>query len=113
MASLTLAVPVANGQGAAQTWNGYGGLAWCVVTAADGGTVTLQVSGDGGVSYQTAVDSGGNAITFAATGHNSFAYPPGVKLRASLAGSSGATDVDLTIVYGVALTYAGVPQYDV
>jgi len=114
MSQLTLAVPAANGQGAAQTWRGGWGVVWCSIPAGgkfDSGTVTLQVSYDAGVSYQTAKDDAGSDITFAAAGHAQFAYADAPLLRASLAGSSGATAITLTVHYGMANARLGVPDF--
>lgn len=114
MAKLTLAVPVANGQGAAQTWRGGWGTVWCSVPAGggfDGGTITLQVSYDGGVSYQTVRDDAGADVTFAAAGHAQIAYSDTPLLRTSLAGSSGATAILLTVHYGQANARLGVPNF--
>lgn len=114
MAKLTLAVPAANGQGAAQTWRGGWGTVWCSVPAGggfDGGTITLQVSYDAGVSYQTAKDDAGANITFAAAGHVQLFYADAPLLRASLAGSSGATEITLTAHYGLANARMGVPGF--
>lgn len=113
MAKLTLAVPAANGQGAAQTWRGGWGTVWCSVPAGggfDGGTITLQVSYDAGVSYQTAKDDAGANITFAAAGHAQFAYADAPLLRASLAGSSGATTLTLLAIYGAANVATGLAK---
>jgi len=101
MAALELAVPAANGQGAAQTWRGGWGTVWCKGTF-DSGTVTLQVSYDAGTSYQTAKDDQGDDVAFAAAGHKQIAYAGTPLLRASLAGSSGGASVDLDVHYGAA-----------
>ena len=113
MSQLTLAVPAANGQGAAQTWRGGWGVVWCSIPAGgkfDSGTVTLQVSYDAGVSYQTAKDDAGSDITFAAAGHAQIAYPGAPLLRASLAGSSGATALTLLAIYGAANVATGLAK---
>lgn len=101
MPKLNLAVPAANGQGAAQRWRGGWGTVWCKGTF-DSGTVTLQISYDGGTSYQTAKDDIGDDVTFAAAGHRQIGYAGRPLMRASLAGSSGATAVALDIHHGVA-----------
>jgi hypothetical protein len=112
MAQLDLAVPAANGQGAAQTWRGGWGTVWCSGTF-NSGTVTLQVSYDAGSSYQTAKDDAGNNVAFTAAGHMQIAYAGTPLLRASLSGSGGATDVDLLCVYGLAHTRQGAQGIDV
>lgn len=111
MAKLSIAVPAANGQGAAQTWRGGWGTVWCKGTY-DSGTITLQVSYDAGVTYQTAKDDSGTDVTFAAAGHAQVAYAGTPLFRASLAGSSGNTSVTLEMHYGVANTRNGIPTYD-
>lgn len=112
MTQLALAVPAANGQGAAQSWRGGWGTVWCSGTF-DSGTVTLQVSYDDGASYQTAKDDAGSDVTFSAAGHAQIAYAGTPLLRASLSGSGGATDVDLVCTYGMANTRQGGQAIDV
>jgi hypothetical protein len=109
MSSVAIPVPVENGTGVPVVWRGGWGTVWCVAKALgvgfDSGTVTLQVSYDGGMTWLTAKDSLGDNVAFAANGHSTvFAYGGSPRLRASLGGSSGATDVSLSIHYGYAVT---------
>ena len=106
MRELTLAVPAANGQGAAQRYYGGWCKIWCWGSDFDSGTVTIQVSPDGGTTWLTAVDMDGVDITFAANGVANFsgAVPDGATVRTSLAGSSGGTAVTCKLVYGWAET---------
>ena len=99
-------VPVANGESVgAYTWDG----AWASVVCSgtfDGGTVTLQCSYDAGVTWLTVVDSLDDPVTFAADGYVQQVVLGGNPLlRASLAGSSGATAVILKLAYGAALFF--------
>lgn len=107
MSKITLAVPAANGQGASAVWPGGWATVSCRGTF-DSGTVTLQVSFDSGTTWETAVDEAGDSIAFAATGHKQMSYAGDTTcyVRASVGGSSGATDVDLDLLCG----YAGVKR---
>jgi len=90
---LTLAVPVANGSGAAQI------LPYSVSTvdcygAFDSGTVTLYESPDAGTTWIAMLDEFGDTLAFAnANGSKNFHRAPGVQIRATLSGSSGSSVV--------------------
>lgn len=102
---LSLTVPAATGVGASKYFDG----GWCSVFCYgtfDSGTVTLQVSPDAGTTWFTVKDSIGDDVTFAANGYFGMVALGGtVLVRASLAGSSGATALALELHSGAALVF--------
>jgi len=102
MAKLTLAVPVANGQGAAQTFNGGWATVSYRVTSGTGTTV-LQVSYDSGVSWDTAPDHSDADVSFTAQGIKQIALAGPCLMRASVSGSSSLVAA-MDVVFGVAAT---------
>ena len=110
MTDLTVAVPAANGQGAAQTGEPGWYTVACYAPATggdwDSGTVTLQVNyAPSDPVWITAVDWQGDNVAFAAAnGIQQIAYGGTPQFRASLAGSSGATVVTCKLFRGKAMT---------
>lgn len=99
---LTLAVPTADGSGAAQTFSG--GWATIYLTGTfDSGTCTLQASDDG-TNYVTVLDQFGDAIALTANGYKIFALAGPVSLRVTLSGSSASTAVVCHVRDGWAAT---------
>jgi len=103
---LTLAVPAANGNGAAQTLRYMWGTIDCYGTF-DSGTVTIYVSPDEGTTWIALTDEFGSDLAFAAAnGSKNFhrAVDDTVQIRATLSGSSGSTDVTCQVRPGYAPT---------
>jgi hypothetical protein len=99
--ALTLEVPEANGNGAAQTFRG--GWATIYYTGTfDSGTASLQVSDDGGDNYVAVLDEFGNAIAPAENAYRSFHLAGPTLLRNVLSGSSGSTAVTCHVRTGIA-----------
>lgn len=69
----------------------------------DSGTVTVEMSCDAGLTWFTAKDKSGNALTLTANSMARVEYGGNPLLRTKLTGTSGATDVALTLFYGAEL----------
>lgn len=101
MAALVIAVPVAQGNGAASSgWTGGAGTLFCDGAAAkfNGGTITIQVQRTtAGGDWQTGKDTAGDPLVFTAAGHTSIFYPAGTLFRAVRSVADGAADVSCVI----------------
>lgn len=104
MTSTSVAVPAANGNGAASTY--LGGQATVVVQGTfDGGTVKLQVSYDSGTTWIDAASLNQDiAGEYIANGGEVVWFGGKPQVRANLSGSGGSTDVTCELHYGLART---------
>lgn len=102
MKSLALAVPAANGTGAAKTLQAHWATVACAGSTAafDSGTVSLEVCYDGS-RWLPAIDPTGDPIAFTAEGLKTVILGGEPQLRAKLAGSSGNTTATLTLHMGI------------